>query len=486
MIIKESLVQGLNSHLYSSTYPKPLPSESAEQHTLCGFEGPEKVLEIWFRPVNGKESPILIDAHRAVAREVESLSEDDVSVGDIDEIVDCARPKHDYPVDVFQDNHGRWQYRRSGLRLVDRAVWEEMLRIVKCQVLNVVNNECVDAYLLSESSMFVYPHRLILKTCGTTTLLHAVPKILDIAREYCGFHDVNAVFYSRKAFLFPEKQVWPHGRWGDEVSYLDKLFCKDEFETAGYVLGKINGDHWCLYMCTPHRLSLDLDGVELAESSSSHDSDAGSSINEEEEEEDDVTLEILMTQLDPAAMKAFWRTAEELRAAKDGKDISQEGAQRVYHATGIADIYPKATVDDYLFDPCGYSLNGLLGPYYFTIHVTPEDVCSYASFETTVPVKRFYSHIRAGSESEYDTFEDVIQRVVSVFRPGTFSTTLISRKSVGHKHGKTDGLLEGHIGGFRRRDRIVQCLGKWDLVFCHYDRHVDGTMMRKGTKTALR
>ncbi|KAJ3180004.1 spermidine resistance protein [Geranomyces variabilis] len=468
---------------YSCAYPSQLSAETEGHQTLCGFEGPEKVFEIWFRPVNGKESPV---RRRDLSRDVENLSESEVSIDDVEEIVDCARPHHDYPVDVFQDDDGQWQYRRSGLRLVNRSVWEEMLSIVKCQVLNVIQNECEDAYLLSESSMFVYPHRLILKTCGTTTLLHAVPRILEIAREHCGLAEINSVFYSRKAFLFPEKQTWPHGRWGDEVDYLDKLLPEDEFETAGYVIGKVNGDHWCLYMATPLRLSLDLDGVELAESSS-RDSDAGSSVAEEDEdEEDDVTLEVLMTNLDPAAMKAFWRNAMELRAAKDGSaNVARDGGQRVYHATGIADIYPTAVVDDYLFDPCGYSLNGLVGPYYFTIHVTPEDICSYASFETTVPVKRFYSHVRQGSASEYECFEDVVQRVVEIFRPGTFSTTLFSRKTIGNKHGKTDGLLEGNVMGFKRRDRIVHCLGKWDLVFCHFDK---GQMpaRKKGALRAVR
>ncbi|KAI9005378.1 S-adenosylmethionine decarboxylase [Gaertneriomyces semiglobifer] len=421
---------GLNSHIYSSSYPTPLASESTEQVTLSGFEGPEKLLEIWFCPVNGSDSPLFAN-HRPASNE-----------------------------------DGQWQYRRTGLRTVGRAVWEEMLSIVKCQVLNVIDNECVDAFLLSESSMFVYPHRLILKTCGTTTLLHAVPKILEIAREYCGFHEVGSLFYSRKAFLFPDKQHWPHGRWGDEVEYLDKLFPEETYETGGYVVGKVNGDHWCLYTASPLTLTLDGDGVELADTSSSN----GSSVMEEEEEEDDVTLEILMTDLDPAAMKVFWKNEEEKKREKDGEDMAVQGGRRVRVETGIAGIYPQAKVDDYLFDPCGYSLNGALGPYYFTIHVTPEDICSYASFETTVPVKRYYSQVRQGSENEYDTFEDVVQRVIDIFRPGTFQTTLFSRKSVGLRHGKQAGLLEGTIPGFRRRDRIVHCLGKWDLVFCHFDK----------------
>jgi S-adenosylmethionine decarboxylase len=65
--------------------------------------------------------------------------------------------------------------------------------------------------------MFVFHNRLVLKTCGTTTLLNAVPRIFEIARDYCGLDDIESLFYSRKAFLFPERQIFPHGKWGDEV-----------------------------------------------------------------------------------------------------------------------------------------------------------------------------------------------------------------------------------------------------------------------------
>lgn len=37
----------------------------------------------------------------------------------------------------------------QGLRTVPRAVWEEMLDIVKCKVLSVIEGEELDSYLLS-------------------------------------------------------------------------------------------------------------------------------------------------------------------------------------------------------------------------------------------------------------------------------------------------------------------------------------------------
>ena len=163
------------------------------------FEGPEKLLEIWFGP-----APYLLQGIRTIPTELqpasagESTSSDSTSAG-LD---------------------------RYGLRIVPKAVWDEMLAIVKCQVLNSIQNDCMDAFLLSESSFFVYPHKLILKTCGTTTLLMALPKILEIAQKFCGLEKVWRVFYSRKTFMFPERQLHVHRDWKDEVEFLDRHFGK--------------------------------------------------------------------------------------------------------------------------------------------------------------------------------------------------------------------------------------------------------------------
>ena len=83
--------------------------------------------------------------------------------------------------------------------------------------------------------MFVSPHKIILKTCGTTTLLNGLPRLLEIATVVARFpHSVRdlvkgtptaampyRVFYSRKNFLFPDRQRGPHRSWRDEVKSLD-------------------------------------------------------------------------------------------------------------------------------------------------------------------------------------------------------------------------------------------------------------------------
>ena len=76
----------------------------------------------------------------------------------------------------------------------------------------------------SESSLFVAPHLVILKTCGTTLNLLGLHRIIEIAREYCGFTNVWRCFYSRKSFFFPERQMGPHRDWRDEVDFLDRIF----------------------------------------------------------------------------------------------------------------------------------------------------------------------------------------------------------------------------------------------------------------------
>ncbi|KAL9091299.1 MAG: hypothetical protein Q9165_004933 [Trypethelium subeluteriae] len=487
------------------------------------FEGPEKLLEVWFAP-----SP-------------EAL-----------------------PYGTQAD----------GLKSVSAETWKEMLDLVHCKILSIVESEHVDAYLLSESSMFVFPHKLVLKTCGTTTLLWGLHRMLEIALTYAGFphhpgslvKDASSsaaapyrVFYSRKNFLYPDQQKGPHRSWGDEVKFLDRLFLNG----SAYMIGKMNGDHWYLYITGPNAQltppqTPDNEGTPPTDPqfSSFPDRPVETSVTGYNGEVDE-TLEILMTDLDEQNAKRFYldhasavaggRFIENARNARNDaisnlgtipehkedfalpepkipvtccssdlsekisweptkmesgsnlatpeesdltfpEELTTEGhalGTVVSEACGLSTIYPKekypdARIDAYLFTPCGFSANGVipvpppdeakekagasadpLSTHYFTVHVTPEPQCSYASFETNVPART------CGR-----TAAEIVQQVVQIFRPGRFSVTLFEANNLGkNRKAKKGGRAMESIQGYRRVDRIVHDLDGYDLIFRYYERH---------------
>ncbi|OOF94375.1 hypothetical protein ASPCADRAFT_208890 [Aspergillus carbonarius ITEM 5010] len=446
------------------------------------FEGPEKLLEVWFAPS---------------AQELGS-----------------AGP--------------------AGLKAVPEEIWKDMLDLVNCQVLSIVSSEDVDAYLLSESSMFVWPHKLILKTCGTTTLLSGLPRILEIAALFGGFPRSTApasrgisvaaapyrVFYSRKNFLFPDRQRGPHRSWRDEVRNMDRLFLNG----SAYMIGKMNGEHWYLYLTEPNTLltppaSPGLESEDPVTETKILQVPANG-VHQTREDQDE-TLEVLMTDLDEANAKQFYLEHATAVAEKryrnfdvdnddhvdvfsnnsDMDDVSSNGSRVlppeltteghalgtvVSESCGLSDVYPKSKfpesrIDAYLFTPCGFSANGVIptpdkntGTHYFTVHVTPEPQCSYASFETNVP------HSQNGQ-----TTQEIVEQVVNIFKPGRFTVTLFEAKpEVTAADGEWDAIKEAkyierqaarrtkmeHVAGYRRVDRIVHDLDGYDLVFRYYER----------------
>lgn len=475
---------------------------AADLDSTNAFEGPEKLLEVWFSPSATSLPP-------------------------------GARP--------------------DGLKSVPGETWVSMLDMVNCKILSVLKSDAVDAYLLSESSMFVFPHKLILKTCGTTTLLLGLQRMLHIAACDAGFPFHNAasvneiraaatpyrVFYSRKNFLFPDKQHGPHRSWKQEVKYLDDMFDGG----SAYMVGKMNGDHWYLYITSPNQAltpprtpESELDGSGATAGSQARIPAGPAMTATIGDEDSDETLEILMTDLDPENAKQFYlahasnvasdKLASEAQKARreacdslgalDEVDVFSNGADEdqqqqpdkdldaiealtteghalgtvVSESCGLSDVYPTsaypdARVDAYLFGPCGFSANGVIPPvaqseeqtssdkvpgHYFTVHVTPEPECSFASFETNVP----------GGQHGRTTTE-IIEHVVSIFRPGRFSVTLFEAKGrSANPYGMGDDerpsthlakkKLVDPVKGYRRIDRIVHDFEDYDLVFRFYER----------------
>ena len=63
----------------------------------------------------------------------------------------------------------------ANLRELPRDTLDHLMTLASCEIVSKRSNGFVDAYVLSESSLFVYPHCWVLKTCGTTKLLNCLP-----------------------------------------------------------------------------------------------------------------------------------------------------------------------------------------------------------------------------------------------------------------------------------------------------------------------
>ncbi|GAA6062284.1 hypothetical protein JCM10212_000944 [Sporobolomyces blumeae] len=454
------------------------------------FEGPEKLLELWFAP-----------------------SEQDVV-------------NRNLPLRGGRKGKERW----TGLRQVERSTWEGMLDEVQCKVLSVIEGEEMDAYLLSESSMFVWPHKLILKTCGTTTLLLGLPTLLRIASETCGFKGVWRCFYSRKTFMFPDRQRGPHKDWAQEMSFLDKLF----ENSSAYTVGRMNGDHWLLYLTPPrddvllpHALessaSLPPSNPRTALSTLSTSlSTTPSSLPPVSPRrgaaslpppslpaptltptKPDQTLEILMTHLSPAACRKFYHPSSSPDApvpytspllASETGDAHSLG-QKLSDDLGLTAILPGATLDSFLFAPCGFSQNAVRGDRYATVHVTPEEAYSYASFECnfdfdqlgcspppTPPVNGGPSNPSAvvAANPNPHSLQSLVERVLAIFEPSKMSITLFvsddefvaspaedatsSQKSRAHE-GMKQLSNPSLVAKYERVDRILYEFEGYSLVY---------------------
>lgn len=107
-------------------------------------------------------------------------------------------------------------FSQRGLREIPQERWQHILDVIKCQVVSKTSNEYFDSYVLSESSLFVYPFKVVLKTCGTTITLLCLEPLLRMAKELAGM-EPDFFWYARKNFQFPDKQIFPHTGFDDEV-----------------------------------------------------------------------------------------------------------------------------------------------------------------------------------------------------------------------------------------------------------------------------
>ncbi|KAF8378506.1 hypothetical protein HHK36_029848 [Tetracentron sinense] len=269
---------------------------------------------------------------------------------------------------IFADPEGK------GLRSLSKTQLDEILKPAECTIVASLSNDCLDSYVLSESSLFVYPYKIIIKTCGTTKLLLSIPPILKLANSLS--LAVRAVRYTRGSFTFPGAQLFPHRSFSEEVAVLDCYFAKLGSGSKAYVMGGFDRpQRWHVYSASAESVN---DPVPI------------------------YTLEMCMTGLDKKLASVFYKTKTSSAAAMT--DISC-----------IRKILPDSEICDFEFDPCGYSMNSIEGAAISTIHVTPEDGFSYASFEVVG------YDLKAANDLH---LTQLVERVLACFQPAEFSVAM--------------------------------------------------------------
>jgi len=215
------------------------------------------------------------------------------------------------------------------LRSLGDDAWRRVVEAAGARVLSVLRSQHSDAYLLSESSLFVFDDWFVLITCGQTALVDAVPEILRlITKESIAF-----LVYERKSEHLPEQQPTT---FSDDARRLQTML-------PGRALrfGDEHGRYIQMFHTTrPYT-----------------------------PEKNDPTLEVLMHDIDEGVAEQFASTCP-----PEGTSLGV--------SSGMAAILPGFATSEHVFDPAGYSLNAVRGEEYYAFHVTPQKTGSYVSFET--------------------------------------------------------------------------------------------------------
>lgn len=244
------------------------------------------------------------------------------------------------------------------IRQKKAGFWDKVCDRANTRIISRFSNSFCDSYILSESSLFVWDHRLLMLTCGRTSLVKAIMTILKSFKA----DELSLLFYQRKNEFFPYNQK---SSFMDDFEQINK-----KRKGRAYCFGQPDEHHFYLFHSRHQHYYPD---------------------------KPDRTLEILMYDADDWVKKVF---------------MEASSVNEIRNAFQLDKIFKNAQVDDYIFQPAGYSLNGLLGENeYYTIHVTVQDPGFYISFETNV--------------QDY-SMEWVLDKVLKMFRPIAFDVIVFS------------------------------------------------------------
>lgn len=216
----------------------------------------------------------------------------------------------------------------GSLKALGEDFWRQVVQSSGAQILSRISRAECDAYLLSESSLFVWDNKFTMITCGRTTLTAAVQEFVKkVSTEH-----IDALVFERKNEYYPR---WQRSDFFSDADELHRVM-----PGLAYRFGHAGEHH--IYLFHSEKPFKPTRG--------------------------DVTTELLMYHIGAPALEVF--------------AVPGQTEEKIRQYLQLETIFPGYAWDDHVFEPSGYSINGIKGKRYVTIHVTPQDGGSYVSFET--------------------------------------------------------------------------------------------------------
>ncbi len=224
---------------------------------------------------------------------------------------------------------------------VNDSFWQELVACCNAQIISRISNENCKAFLLSESSLFVWTDRFLILTCGVTTLVNSIEYFL---KNIDNSH-INQVIYQRKNEYFSHAQL---SCFSDDTKILAQ-----HMNGKAYRFGEMDSHHNYIF----HQENSFIAAPE------------------------DKTYGLLAYQISEQASRSLTTPGLSAQCIRDFFNIDL--------------LLPGFLIDDFVFEPYGYSLNAIKNDKYLTIHVTPQAMSSYVSFESNIDLVELAAQILA-------------------------------------------------------------------------------------------
>ena len=236
-----------------------------------------------------------------------------------------------------------------GLRTLSQDVLDDICAKCNCEIISHKATVAMDAYVLSESSLFVSPSHFVMKTCGRTTLLCSLPPLLEHVFHHSALNmRLAGVKFSRRSYTRPQEQLFPHRSFEEEQAFFAQTLAAYASEAPSLPsspqvlqLGSPSASQWYVL----------------------------SSVASEAKEACYGALTVMMDGMSSTSLPAFYHTLnlsthglrEHQRHVDGLLTESQQHEDDVEKRPYLAPLTPSQHVQDFfLFAPCGFSMNTLL------------------------------------------------------------------------------------------------------------------------------